>query len=39
MGADFGMCCAEIPESDGGLGLGFFTSGLVTEALDTDGRR
>jgi alkylation response protein AidB-like acyl-CoA dehydrogenase len=39
MGADFGMCCAEIPESDGGLGLGFFTSGLVTEARDTDGRR
>ena len=33
MGADYGMCCAEIPEADGGLGLDFFTSGLITEAL------
>jgi alkylation response protein AidB-like acyl-CoA dehydrogenase len=30
-GADFGMCCAEISEADGGLGLDYFMSGLITE--------
>lgn len=33
MGAAYGMCCAEIPEADGGLGLEFLTSGLISEEL------
>jgi len=33
LGAQYGMCCAEIPEEDGGLGLDFLTSGLITEEL------
>lgn len=33
IGAQYGMCCAEIPEADGGLGLDFLTSGLITEEL------
>jgi len=32
-GAQYGMCCAEIPEADGGLGLDYLTSGLITEEL------
>lgn len=33
MGVDYGMCCSEIPEADGGLGLDMLTSGLISEEL------
>jgi alkylation response protein AidB-like acyl-CoA dehydrogenase len=33
MGSDYGMCCAEISEGDGGLGLDILTSGLISEEL------
>jgi alkylation response protein AidB-like acyl-CoA dehydrogenase len=33
MGSDYGMCCAEISEADGGLGLDILTSGLISEEL------
>jgi alkylation response protein AidB-like acyl-CoA dehydrogenase len=33
MGSDYGMCCAEIPIADGGLGLDILTSGLISEEL------
>ena len=33
IGVEYGMCCAEVPEADGGLGLDFLTSGLISEEL------
>jgi alkylation response protein AidB-like acyl-CoA dehydrogenase len=33
MGAEYGMCCAGVPEADGGLGLDILTSGLISEEL------
>ncbi len=33
IGAEYGMCCAEVPEADGGLGLDILTSGLISEEL------
>ncbi len=33
MGAEYGMCCAEVAEEDGGLGLDILTSGLISEEL------
>jgi alkylation response protein AidB-like acyl-CoA dehydrogenase len=33
MGAQYGMCCAGVPEADGGLGLDILTSGLISEEL------
>ena len=32
-GVDYGLCCSEIPEADGGLGLDMLISGLITEEL------
>jgi alkylation response protein AidB-like acyl-CoA dehydrogenase len=33
MGTDYGMCCAGVPEADGGMGLDILTSGLISEQL------
>ena len=33
LGAQYGMCCAEVGEADGGLGLDMLTSGLISEEL------